>query len=503
MSKLTATGSEVRAYDATLDILLADFEVPQKLRDLFGEQHIAKLQEFLQEEEFMDFDILMAAGDLNHDEVEQYASTLPPYQKAYRALYEVAMEMARDLTDKNRLERRLKKSIQTTTPQDGSPPIKTVRTDKGIVELFLQIDEFFLSLRPKIGRKTIRGGFLRILRRILHEQLYLATMQTIFESEELRSLREAFWQVLTSPAVSKVETRAQKPDIPAAYLLGDLQELGDFAKQYPSAFDDMGYAPTETTEIETLHAEVRELSFLRQVGPFEHRAGKFSITIKEAPHLYLNRALYLGEVGVKVQTKKGGSFNLNFLLMRQANQAFFKGIFIELADLIGQQNADKFKNWILRLIKQHLEAKPETFEDQRATDDLSDYYYQRPGPTAAEIQAETQTGTDEILPEVAEVADRQLPGIQAIRDATAEDAQNTHDPDRRKLRGLARGEVMRILNRILGNPIRITGSHYIYEGPTGTRLPIPLGSGGDVNRHILLKNLFGWGIYERFLSELS
>lgn len=285
MGNTTQTGSEVRAYDATLDILIADFEVPQKLRDLFGEQHIAKLQEIFHEEELMDFDILMVAGDLNHDEVEQYASTLPPYEKAYRAIYELAMEIARDLTDKNRLERRLKKSIQTTTPQDGSPPIKTVRTDKGIVELFLQIDEFFICLRPKIGRKTIRGGFLRILRRILHEQLYLATMKTICKSEEFRSLREAFWQVLTSPAVSKVETRTQRPDIPAKYLLGDLQELSDFAKQYPNAFDDIGCTPAETADTETLHDEVRELSFLRQVGPFEHRAGKFSITIKEAPHL--------------------------------------------------------------------------------------------------------------------------------------------------------------------------------------------------------------------------
>lgn len=62
---------------------------------------------------------------------------------------------------------------------------------------------------------------------------------------------------------------------------------------------------------------------------------------------------------------------------------------------------------------------------------------------------------------------------------------------------------MRILNRILGGPIRITGSHYIYEGPNGIRLPIPLGGGSDVNHHILLKNLFGWGIYESFIGELS
>jgi len=62
--------------------------------------------------------------------------------------------------------------------------------------------------------------------------------------------------------------------------------------------------------------------------------------------------------------------------------------------------------------------------------------------------------------------------------------------------------VKRTLIHLLGDPVRITGSHHVFEGKNGVKYPIPIHQGKTVGKGMMLKCLKTWGILKEFYDLL-
>lgn len=72
-----------------------------------------------------------------------------------------------------------------------------------------------------------------------------------------------------------------------------------------------------------------------------------------------------------------------------------------------------------------------------------------------------------------------------------------------KLKNLDGNDIKRILNSLLGDPIRINGSHHVYySNKTNATYPIPFHGNDRIGFGLLKKCLEVWGITEEFMAEL-
>ena len=94
-----------------------------------------------------------------------------------------------------------------------------------------------------------------------------------------------------------------------------------------------------------------------------------------------------------------------------------------------------------------------------------------------------------------------------VEEAPVQEATPQPKPIKRlsaaECRGFRGDEVLPVMKRLLGEPVRVSGSHYLFKSANGITLPIAIHGSGSVDPHSLRSNIEEWGITEAWRREMG
>lgn len=126
----------------------------------------------------------------------------------------------------------------------------------------------------------------------------------------------------------------------------------------------------------------------------------------------------------------------------------------------------------------------------------------RPEPTVLPVQVQS-----DVKEEVTEVY-QYVPCSREEPESVEPSPEVVDKPQPERLRfdectGFRGTEVLRALTQLLGDPVRVTGSHHIFRGPSGMKLPLAIHGAANVDPRALRDNIEAWGITEAWRSQVK
>ena len=98
-------------------------------------------------------------------------------------------------------------------------------------------------------------------------------------------------------------------------------------------------------------------------------------------------------------------------------------------------------------------------------------------------------------------------GKELVPNLESEEEKQTHERNTayvKRFKGIKGSKVLAVITRLLGEPVRISGSHHIFISPrNGIKYPIPIHEADEVKFPVLLASLKKWGVtLEEFNNEI-
>lgn len=122
---------------------------------------------------------------------------------------------------------------------------------------------------------------------------------------------------------------------------------------------------------------------------------------------------------------------------------------------------------------------------------------------AREIQNEVHQAVEEVQQEVEELEAVEIP-VESPKEIPEEAvAEKEGRISFRECAGFKSGLVKQVLSNILGEPIRVVGSHHIFKGPNGKTFPIPFHGQQNVSPKILRNGIEMWGITSEWRKAMK
>lgn len=306
--------------------------------------------------------------------------------------------------------------------------------------------------------------------------------------------------------------------------------------------------------------EIQDLSSMKKPKLLCRRFGKFLISIL-MPHARAT-STYVCAVSIRLENRNLDSGNLedNMIFFLDRAGMEFDACFstVRLADYLDPLVYEKLRSILLNFVLEALKANPEELEDlllgdRRVADssaDLDEVEGDLVDSSADSGEVENVLNDDQAgiakqatqvieteestarprevwvgkfrkflgkfrRPEkrsgdVARVADEVSGGVRsevpALADSQPSRAKGLAElypgVNFDKFKALSGRDVYAVLIALLGQPVRVRGSHYIFQDESGLAQPIPIHFGESVNRTILLKALRNWGLIEEFYEKI-
>lgn len=109
---------------------------------------------------------------------------------------------------------------------------------------------------------------------------------------------------------------------------------------------------------------------------------------------------------------------------------------------------------------------------------------------------------EEVKEEVKEVV-KESPAEEVSVQEVVPELEQPKRLSARECRGFRGNEVLSAMKRLLGDPVRVSGSHYLFRSANGITLPIAIHGSGSVDPNSLRSNIEAWGITEAWRREMG
>lgn len=491
--------------------------LPKKLPDyfykIFGRKNVDGLIQILSNPDNVDLDMLLLTEPMGVEAGNQYMACLPDYQKFRLELRELAKCFVQSLRQDKRISYYLEKSIGTRRKVVGSTLCVETYTkeDSGVVELFRLITELSTRLTP--ADTTFRGGRMEEFVALFQQLLFLEVLKD-FDAYAKNKFpnRDSGWHhemrqnlviTLQQHSIGKVVKEGTKITIwnSVEVLVKALDSVEKCLAHHQETLNQLvdQHKPTEELKFENdLKAE--EIAWRSQMKiPAEYfrRIDGNLFFIAPVPEIGHPIGVCVG--GVIFNPKTPNSDSLQFFLDRADLKIYTVTGLYSLEDHFNPKVCEALRSIFFDMILKGLRAKTE--------DDFEDLFVAPERPDLPETPVEEIRAG--IVEEVATIQEEiSSKDVESIGDEINTTVIGTIAPAKpkkanlSKFRSLSADRVLTALTGLVGEPVRIQGSHHIFEF-NGKSFPIPLHFGDDVNRFILGHALRTWGLMDKFCAKIS
>ncbi len=476
-------------YDSAIAIIekALSTPMPSVIKHVLGAENIERLIAVFNSEYIKGIDALLASGELSEREVGQYLTALPELQEIRRELLAIGDEMMRTIQEK--LAYKIKRSVD----RRGN------FTNGKLRDVFICLDDLvkYLSINEfanTMGAKLTELRFY-VLERVVFESLKIAEKR---HSDRVRSQMFDFFSNLECLSIKDEKCFFYQR---AANIFAIQSSSTHFIGQnfqYETARIDSKLPSTDLEEDELKKAnnelleKIRDLSLFRKIKASTFKTPEnLKIEILDESESKIDEITRFSVICCFVITfSTGERFVLN--IDRSIGNIRYNSSSIDGERFLPPQIIERLKNTVFTYLVQQL------LEQEDEIEQYLDPRRQKKSPP------EIQTETNEELSETITYQYKPYapdPTAPTAPETIEETEENRVDLS--KFSGLSAREVKSKIEDFLGEPLRIRGSHHIYEGVNGCRFPIPFHSGKDVNQGLLIKCLKQWGILGRFYRSLN
>jgi predicted RNA binding protein YcfA (HicA-like mRNA interferase family) len=265
--------------------------------------------------------------------------------------------------------------------------------------------------------------------------------------------------------------------------LSDEEVITEFKKKYSE--EDINKVIEKYDEIEELYAS-------RRINDFKVKKKDFTYSFKRCNDF--NRPITICEIDISLNNGDISKPFLSLRLDRSMGVFFVSQLWMAMGEVLGPVEYYAICNEIYDILLEYLRSKePDIIE------------FLKPEQIAQEIHEEV-TKTQNIEVEEYELPHEKIEeeSIQKNNEPQQEDKREKNQLQfyLKKLKNLSGTTVLRIIKNLLGEPIRISGSHHVFEASSGIRFPIALHGNKKVGIGMLLNFLKTLNIFEEFCEEL-
>lgn len=459
-------------------------KLPQYVEKLFGEKNIQSFFEVIKTPGILEIDILLLTGELTQDEFIHYAISLPNFNETRILFYVLLNEFMQEIEGK--IPFYVGKSLES----DGS--VKSYK--RGILDLIISIDRLNSILRiedcPTFCAARIHELTVNLTQRLVHG--ILTFIERAYKGRSKAQARESLCDILrVLESVSGSDggfSQANAAKIALhAYLNFYLLNGSEDYQKFLSEVSRIKAADPNSFPLKL--KEVLNLSRFRKVMPFIRNIGKYQIEFSgdEDKEFAKTRALFTCKVNIKMNDNNipskftnefGGVIadienvnNVALLLDAATGELHYRNSAICASEYIGEEAYAKLKTKVYEWLLEYLRNKEEDIEYEEIA------YLETAGMfhSSKETITSLQNGTHESVTEVLkdEPEDKKIEKKNRIR----------------AFASLSGNEVKQALTKLLGEPLRIRGSHHIFRGREGNTCPIALRGTDIVGIGMLLKSL--------------
>lgn len=543
------TNRKLFSPDEAKRLLTLPDRLPEYFYRILGEENIDKLMRILSAPDNIDLDMLALTEPMGIDAAIQYMACLPEFGKFRLELRDIAQDFIKSMVSGGRMNHYLKKSVgvHKIKKDDGKFVTRTyIRNDVGIVELFRLIEKLAKTLSVQVNTPNFRYGRLQEMVAIFQQSLYPEALKVFDEylrteckQESLewqQGLRNSFIKTLrNSPSAKSIRTTEDekiKVGTSIDLLIEAQRKHKNFLYEHRVSFNSIAESNRDGDLKEKNDLKAQEIARLSQMRKIEGRykkVGDMKFVIIPIPKS--NRPITICGVVIIFDPSAKEGVNMEapsmVFVLDRADLKFrdIPGV-SELDTYFTPKIREAVRSIFFDLILEDLRSKPENIEDlligSTAVED-----------TTAEVKEDVATVQEAVpLPEEPEEeTDPEMPrkpegwigkNLRRIRrsfqqkvEETIQTAPTQQQPVPRKRKNLYSGvdfnrfyslpgtQVYRILTQILGEPVRIHGSHHMFKGPNEKVLPIPIHFDTTANPFILTNALEEWGIVKEFYDRLT
>lgn len=235
---------------------------------------------------------------------------------------------------------------------------------------------------------------------------------------------------------------------------------------------------------EQLALEIAELSYLRDplIGAFEEGGYKIRVLLVQADAHQFGRVLFTGNVDVVPLTHEEGR-HLAGRLERGSGKISTVSASMPLSYVVGELPYESMRNAVLKTVLDGLRSRPDDYSwlplRKRVEPEVPPSSQHVAIESAEADSAERAEWRKEAKEEAlryaeAQKAKKKEEGMLGSEiEETEEETIDANVEALRTLRGASSTEIIGALSKILGHPLRQTGSHVIFNGRTNVSFPIP------------------------------
>jgi hypothetical protein len=454
----------------------------------FGKENIRLLNEAIKSPEVEAVDTLCLSGDMSVQEALEYVILIPEIRAVFERVSE-AVKVLCDYVKERKLPNylsRIEKSKATGMVYDSRP----------IDTFFEAIPNFFIETVKKMnpGRfttQTLVGFAIQEMYRELTVDTYR------FLEAQGPKVRDAVFEDFAKRQQTTSPTEGEMTTGEALQIVSLFEHSKLKASLQSLATEEV----VDQAKLEELFDEIADLSVYRTIQ-FKHavQGFEFEFSAEQDPSPDFQLAKRMPEVCVITVKKTVGLVPGDLLTIPLTIERFTgqlnTAMVTHLSGHIGVEAEQKLRLVLFRALREHLASKD---EDIKPAKPIAIRERKVGQENSEPVHAADDLIEEMVAPETAMSA----PKIEFERPAGEDELKI---PKKEKitlynLKGITGGRIKDALCALLGEPIRVSGSHHVFTCRSGGTFPIPLHESATVGTGVLGKCLKRFGVTPAELKE--
>ncbi len=496
-------------------------KMPTYIEKLLGQENIERLIAVMFHNEVIDLDYLFLTDELTYDELSQYVHQLPEFGSLVRAIDEIAEAMLEHFfSDKGRVLNWLDRSFVIHKKQTGGREM-TLSEEQGLEKFRQMIAEFMALFSYRGGRVGYRDLLIRKFVFKIVTGVAAKFYKLCAEREhgvEKRIVLGKYFDRRNLPSLKDNGPGLQIKEFVECEL-----ELSELAASHQAQFVKLAsdLCADETTDL----AEFKKKNLIQAgtAGALMRFRSCEKIIFKSVMIIPLKVFVKSGNQLIDEHTLLA-TFLLDPLADDPEKSKLFLNInfhgdinigFLRMENYFDPLSCERLKSRIYDEIIKHLSTQPDKYEDlligharsKKCVQAVRVEIGEDVGETLGETEADQSDLADGLLNRGREfwVKHFRKREPEMGLDVAPTDVVDTIRVrlDMTRFDNLSGDEVLRMATRLLGKPVKISGSHHVFKNSEGRKGTIPIHGSHTVNRYILVDVLGKLGVLEDFHDELS
>lgn len=491
---------EISAEDAIKGLIIKK-SIPPQAKKRFGSLNVKELYDVVNDPDLLLIDSMVYRKEISQSEAFKYILVLPEYDILRRKIDQLAKNTVRHLVATGAIRAAIQKGVPSVQIKRLNQPVKP---GKALGEILISLSEF-------IGSQAVQGVNFRNFRiGELHERAI-----EYFSLEVIKELSKKEYTDLDRQEISthffehwdQVRLSREGYNFPGKVVLDSQQHFKEIVGKYNDQFrsfinthkESFSKPPTGkelTDEIDLMFDDISRLSHTKRIGikrkvmgeaSMDIEAGNFVRSSSFAQSAICIVRLHLDLKGTYtkptlVSTPNGDSSvihaaspsSVEFYLDRSTGELNYALTFVPVSEALSKQDYLLLKHAALSFLLDYLEGRLTAVkaiknETADAVATVASGMPQTSTNQKPKIEEESDDDEDD------ESETKESPNSNEATDPKDSNWRKAWRKCRERIKGKSGNLVLAAIKRVLGKePIRVVGSHFVFEGKNGQRCPLSI-----------------------------